>query len=121
VPGVVIKQDDVFVEGIARDRKKFCVCLRVAKTGFVSMLFFLDKKPTKEDSMTGLIGGFILKCDEEGIASGTCALAKNPRGNFGYCLRCDFTSLSMSCFLSLYSFDTISVQMILRPQAPNGN
>ena len=102
VPGVVIKQDDVFVEGIARDRKKFCVCLRVAKAGHVSMLFFLEKRSIEADSMAGMIGGFILKHDEDGTASGTCALAKNPRGNFGYCLRCDFLSMLASCFRSLH-------------------
>jgi hypothetical protein len=106
-PGVVIKQDDVFVEGIAHDRKKFSVCLRVAKAGHVSMLFFAsDKRPSDADPMAGLIGGFILKRDEEGAASGTCALAKNPRGIFGYCLRCDFSRMATPCFCLHYLYIT---------------
>jgi hypothetical protein len=97
-PGVVIKQDTVFVEGIAHDMKKFVVCLRVAKAGHVSLLFYPENQTGEKDTSSGLMGGFVLKRDEDGVASASCALAKKPRANFDFCLRCDFTRMSMLSF-----------------------
>ena len=88
VPGVVIKENEIFVEGIAMDIKKFNVCLRVAKAGHASLLFYREKRAGAPDV---IIGGFPMKRDQDGNNSCTCALAKNPRAGFGFCLRCDFT------------------------------
>ncbi len=87
VPGVIIKENEIFVEGIAMDIKKFNVCLRVAKAGHASLLFYREKRAGAPDV---LLGGFVLKRDQDGKDSCTCALAKNPRAGFGFCLRCDF-------------------------------
>jgi hypothetical protein len=87
VPGVIIKENEIFVEGIAFDAKKFHVALRVAMAGHVSLLFYREKRAGAADV---LLGGFLLKRDLEGNDSGTCALAKNPRSGYGFCLRCDF-------------------------------
>jgi hypothetical protein len=88
LPGVVIKQDEIFVEGIHFDKiKKFNVTLRVAKAGYASILFYREKTDV-------LIGGFILKRDDdEKKPSATCSLAKSPRESYAFCLRCDFPGM----------------------------
>jgi hypothetical protein len=102
LPGVIIKQDDIFVEGIAFDKiKKFSVVLRVAKAGYASILFYREKTDT-------LIGGFILKRDDdEKKASATCSLAKSPRESYAFCLRCDFPGMHTLDFRPLVAFKLI--------------
>jgi hypothetical protein len=91
VPGVVIKEDELYVEGISMDIKKFNVCLRVGKTGLVSLLFYPEKRADTEDF---LMGGFVLRREVSGQHSATCVETfKSQPKELAFCLRCDFNGL----------------------------
>ena len=91
VPGVMIKEQQIAVEGVSKSGLKvFHVCLRVAKAGHASMIF-KEALPSQV-----VLGGFILKrAQSADEVSTTCAFVKNPRGEYGFCLRFDFTGLLM--------------------------
>jgi hypothetical protein len=92
VPGVVIKEDELYVEGISRDIKKFNVCLQVGKTGLVSLLFYPEKRADTPDC---LMGGFLLRREVSGQHSATCVetFKSQPDEGLAFCLLCDFNGL----------------------------
>ncbi len=93
VPGVIIKQDEIFVEGISFSGIKKCsVSLRVAKAGHVSLLFHRAKHALLAGGDV-LMGGFVLKRHVNSEDCASCSLTKNPRGAYDFCLRCDFPGL----------------------------
>ena len=105
VPGVMIKEQQIAVEGVSKSGLKvFHVCLRVAKAGHASVIFN-EALPSQV-----VLGGFILKrAQSADEVSTTCAFVKNPRGEYGFCLRFDFTGLLMRRFFisSLFSFTLV--------------
>ncbi len=88
VPGVIIKQDEIFVEGISFSGLVCFVSLRVAKAGHVSLLFYRAKQRAGDADV--LMGGFVLKRHVNSEDCASCSLTKNPRGAYDFCLRCDF-------------------------------
>ena len=85
VPGVIIKQGEMFVEGVTFSGiKKFHAMLRVARGSHVSLLFCRDA------TVESMVGGYILRCGATSEDSASCSLAKNPREEYAFCLRCDF-------------------------------
>ncbi len=111
VPGVIIKEDQVAVEGISKSGLKvFNVCLRVAQAGYASMLF-KEELPSQV-----LIGGFIMQRAQKDEVSSTCAFVKNPRGEYGFCLRCDFTGF-LNIVLLYAQFANVHTSLCRGPQS----
>ena len=103
VPGVIIKQDEIFVEGISNSGiKKFNVSLRVAKAGHVSLLFYRAKQRAGDADV--LMGGFVLKRHMNSEDCASCSLTKYPRGAYDFCLRCDFSGLRAQTSLLRFRF-----------------
>ena len=102
VPGVIIKQDEIFVEGISNSGIKCSVSLRVAKAGHVSLLFYRAKQRAGDADV--LMGGFVLKRHMNSEDCASCSLTKYPRGAYDFCLRCDFSGMRAQTSLLRFRF-----------------